>query len=63
MLALLLGAAPSAFAATSHEGLQQQHAGALLFVGFLALVVVIQLVPAVMTLVGSLKGMAKQVRG
>ncbi|HTY20545.1 MAG TPA: hypothetical protein VMC44_02800 [Geobacteraceae bacterium] len=32
----------------------------LAFVGFLALIVVIQLVPAIMTLIGALKGMASK---
>ena len=32
----------------------------LAFVGFLALIVVIQLIPAIMTLFGALKGLAKK---
>jgi len=60
MLALLLGAVPSAFAATTTR-VYSSSTLVLAFVGFLALVVVIQLVPAIMTLIGSLKGMAKHV--
>jgi hypothetical protein len=58
-LAILMATAPSAFAEQATK-VYSSSILVLLFVGFLALVVVIQLIPAVMTLVGSLKGMAKK---
>jgi len=59
-LAMLLAAVPSAFAATTTR-VYSSSILVLAFVGFLALVVVIQLIPAIMTLVGALKGVAKKV--
>jgi hypothetical protein len=58
-LAMLLVAVPSAFAATTTR-VYSSTILALVFVGFLALVVVIQLIPAIMTLIWSLKGIAKK---
>ena len=58
-LAVLLAAAPSAFASTTTR-VYSSSMLVLAFVGFLALVVVIQLIPAIMTLIGSLRGMAKK---
>ena len=58
-LAMLLAAAPSAFASTTTRVFCSSTL-VLAFVGFLALIVVIQLIPAMMTLIGSLRGMAKK---
>jgi hypothetical protein len=58
-LAMTLATVPSAFASTTTK-VYSSSTLALAFVGFLALVVVIQLVPAIMTLIGSLKGLAKK---
>ena len=58
-LAMLLVAVPSAFAATTTR-VYSSSILVLVFVGFLALVVVIQLIPAIMTLIGLLKGLAKK---
>jgi hypothetical protein len=58
-LAVLLAAAPSAFAATTAR-VYSSSMLVLAFVGFLAVVVVIQLIPAIMTLIGSIKGLAKK---
>jgi hypothetical protein len=57
-LALLLSTVTPAFAASTHR-VYNSGILVLLFVGFCALVVVIQLIPAIMTLVGMLKGAAK----
>jgi hypothetical protein len=57
-LALLPAAVPSAFAATTTR-VYSSSLLVLVFVGFLALVVVIQLIPAIMVLIGSLQGTAK----
>jgi len=57
-LAVSLAAAPSAFA-----GATKVYSSSMLvlaFVGFLALVVAIKLIPAVMTLFGAIKGIAKK---
>jgi multidrug efflux pump subunit AcrB len=58
-LAMLLVFVPSAFAATTTR-VYSSSILVLVFVGFLALVVVIQLIPAIMTLIWSLKGIAKK---
>jgi len=58
-LAVLLAAAPSAFASTTTR-VYSSSMLVLAFVGFLALIVVIQLIPAIMTLIGALKGVAKK---
>jgi hypothetical protein len=58
-LAMLLAAVPSTFAATTTR-VYSSSVLALAFVGFLALVVVIQLIPAIMTLIGSFKGLSKK---
>jgi len=55
-MAVLLAAAPNAFAAEPVR-VYSSSILVLAFVGFLALIVVVQLVPAIMTLVGALKGM------
>jgi hypothetical protein len=57
-LAVSLAAAPSAFA-----GATKVYSSSMLvlaFVGFLALVVAIQLIPAIMTLFGAIKGITKK---
>jgi hypothetical protein len=56
-LAVSLVAVPSAFASTTAR-VYSSSTLVLAFVGFLALVVVIQLIPAIMTLFGALKGLA-----
>ena len=58
-MTMLLAAVPSAFAATTAR-VYSSSMLVLAFVGFLALVVVIQLIPAIMTLFGALKGLAKK---
>lgn len=58
-LALSLAAVPCAFAATTTK-VYNSGILVLAFLGFCALVVVIQLIPAIMTLVGMIKGMAKK---
>jgi hypothetical protein len=58
-LAILLAAAPSAFASTTAR-VYSSSILVLAFVGFLALIVVIQLIPAIVTLFGALKGLAKK---
>ena len=58
-MAMLLAAAPSAFASATAR-VYSSSMLVLAFVGFLALVVVIQLIPAIMTLFGALKGLAKK---
>lgn len=58
-MAMLLAAVPSAFAATTAR-VYSSSILVLAFVGFLALVVVIQLIPAIMTLIGAIKGLAKK---
>jgi hypothetical protein len=58
-LAVSLVAVPSAFAGTTTR-VYSSSTLVLAFVGFLALVVVIQLIPAIMTLFGALKGLAKK---
>ena len=55
-MAVLLADAPNAFAAEPVR-VYSSSILVLAFVGFLALIVVVQLVPAIMTLVGALKGM------
>ncbi|UFS72773.1 hypothetical protein LPW11_04860 [Geomonas sp. RF6] len=57
-LILLLGSSSSAFAAGGRE----DHSGLLVwaFLGFCALIVVAQLVPAVLVMLGIAKGMAPQ---
>ena len=58
-LAVSLVAVPSAFAGTTAR-VYSSSTLVLAFVGFLALVVVIQLIPAIMTLFGALKGLTKK---
>ncbi len=58
-LAGLLAAAPSAFASETVT-VYCSSTLVLAFVGFLALVVVMQLIPAVMAVIGALKAMAKK---
>jgi hypothetical protein len=58
-LAVSLVAVTSAFAGTTAR-VYSSSTLVLAFVGFLALVVVIQLIPAIMTLFGALKGLAKK---
>lgn len=58
-LTVFLAAANIAFAAGS-ERVYSSGILVLLFFGFLALVVVGQLLPAIMTLIGAIKGLAKR---
>jgi hypothetical protein len=58
-MAMLLATVPSAFASTTTR-VYSSSILVLAFVGFLALIVVIQLIPAIMTLIGSIKGLAKK---
>jgi hypothetical protein len=58
-LAMLLAAVPGAFASTTTR-VYSSSTLVLAFVGFLAMIVVIQLIPAIMTLIGSLKGVFKK---
>jgi hypothetical protein len=58
-MAVLLVAAPSAFASTTTRVFCSSTL-VLAFVGFLALIVIVQLIPAMMTLIGSLKGLTKK---
>ena len=58
-LAISLAAVPGAFASSTAR-VYSSSTLVLAFVGFLALVVVIQLIPAIMTLFGALKGLAKK---
>jgi hypothetical protein len=58
-LSVLLATAPCAFAATTTK-VYNSGILVLAFLGFCALVVVIQLIPAIMTLIGMVKGLAKK---
>jgi hypothetical protein len=58
-LAALLATATGAFAGEPVK-VYSSSLLVLAFVGFLALIVVIQLIPAVMTLIGAFKGLAKK---
>jgi hypothetical protein len=53
-----LACVPNAFAETTR--VYSSSLLVLAFVGFLALVVVIQLIPAIMTVIGALKGLASK---
>jgi len=57
-LAVSLSVVPSAFASTTK--VYSSSMLVLAFVGFLALVVAIQLIPAIMTLIGVIKGLANK---
>jgi hypothetical protein len=57
-LAMSLAVAPNAFASATK--VYSSSMLVLAFVGFLALVVAIQLIPAIMTLFGAIKGIAKK---
>ena len=59
LAAVLLAAAPNAFAGEPVR-VYSSSMLVLAFVGFLALIVVVQLIPAMMTLIGTLKGLAKK---
>jgi len=58
-MAILLAAVPSAFASTTAR-VYSSSILVLAFVGFLALIVVIQLIPAIMALIGALRGLVKK---
>jgi hypothetical protein len=58
-LAVSFASVPSAFASSTAR-VYSSSTLVLAFVGFLALVVVIQLIPAMMTLFAALKGLAKK---
>jgi hypothetical protein len=53
-----LATVPSAFASTTK--VYSSSMLVLAFVGFLAMIVVIQLIPAIMALIGAFKGIAKK---
>jgi hypothetical protein len=57
-LVVLLSVASSAFAGTTR--VYSSSMLVLAFVGFLALVVVIQLIPAIMTLFGAIRGLTRK---
>jgi hypothetical protein len=57
-VAVSLAFVPNAFASTTK--VYSSSILVLAFVGFLALVVVIQLIPAILTLIGALKGIASK---
>lgn len=57
-LAVLVAAAPNAFAAEAVR-VYSSSMLVLAFVGFLALIVVVQLIPAMVALFGALKALAK----
>jgi hypothetical protein len=57
-LVVLLSVASSAFASTTR--VYSSSMLVLAFVGFLALVVVIQLIPAIMTLFGAIRGLTRK---
>jgi hypothetical protein len=59
VLAMSLAAVPSAFAGTTTK-VYCSSMLVLAFVGFLALIVVVQLIPAIMTLFAALKGLGKK---
>jgi hypothetical protein len=58
-LAILLATTPCAFASTTTK-VYNSGILVLAFLGFCALVVVIQLIPAIITLCGMLKGLARK---
>ncbi len=58
-LAVLMAATNGAFAAGT-EKVYSSSILVLVFIGFLALVVVGQLIPAIMTVIGAIKGLAKK---
>ena len=58
-LAILLATAPGAFAATTTKVFSSSIL-VLAFVGFLALIVVIQLIPAIMALIGAIRGLTRK---
>ncbi len=58
-LAALVATTNGAFAAGT-EKVYSSSILVLVFIGFLALVVVGQLIPAIMTLIGAIKGLAKR---
>ena len=58
-MAMLMASEPCAFASTTVR-VYSSSTLVLAYVGFLALIVVIQLIPAIMALIGSLKGLAKK---
>jgi len=55
-MAMLMASVPSAFASTTTR-VYSSSTLVLAFVGFLALIVVIQLIPAIMALVGAFKAL------
>ncbi len=57
-LTLMLGVVPHAFAASTAK-VYSSGILVLVFLGFCALVVVVQLIPAIITLVGMIRGMVK----
>jgi len=57
-LTMSVAAAPSAFAGTTK--VYSSSTLVLAFVGFLAMIVVIQLIPAIMALIGAFKGLTRK---
>jgi len=62
MLTVWLATVNSAFAATTTK-VYSSGILVLVFIGFVALVVVVQMIPAILTLMGMIKGLAKENRG
>jgi hypothetical protein len=56
-MTLILASSTAAFAATSQK-VYSSGILVLVFIGFVALVVVVQMIPAILTLCGMLKGLA-----
>jgi hypothetical protein len=59
MLTVWLATINSAFAATSTK-VYNSGILVLVFLGFVALVVVVQMIPAILTLIGMIKGLARE---
>ena len=57
-----LAASTGAFAADTHK-VYASGVLVLVFIGFVALVVVVQMIPAIITLVGMLRGLARDRKG
>ena len=62
MLTVWLANATSAYAATTTK-VYSSGILVLVFIGFVALVVVVQMIPAILTLMGMLKGLARDSKG
>jgi hypothetical protein len=62
MLTVWLATSNSAFAATSTK-VYNSGILVLVFLGFVALVVVVQMIPAILTLLGMIKGLVRENKG